>query len=57
MRILTVDNSNRIYDGVSTPIHRYTPVEMTINARKSGSEGLQYIHDLARDWRKPRRYL
>ena len=49
LRILTVDNFNRTYDGVSTPLHRYTPVEMTIDARKSGSEYLQYVHDLARD--------
>lgn len=49
LRILTRDNLGMIYDGLSTPLHRYTPVETTISARKSDSEYLQYVYELARD--------
>src|SRR5699024_5163002 len=33
LAILTRNNFNHVYDGASIPLHRYTPVENTVNAR------------------------
>jgi hypothetical protein len=49
LTILTKDTMGFTYDGVSTPLHRYTPVETTINAFESDSDFLQHVHDLAQD--------
>jgi hypothetical protein len=49
LTILTKDNMGFTYDGVSTPLHRYAPVETTINAMESGSDFLGHVHDLAQD--------
>jgi hypothetical protein len=49
LTILTKDNMGFTYDGVSTPLHRYTPVETTINAREPESDFLEHVHGLAED--------
>jgi hypothetical protein len=49
LTILTKDNSGYPYDGVSTPLHRYTPVETTVNATESPSDFHWKIYDLAKD--------
>lgn len=47
--ILTVDNSGRIYDGVSLPIHRFTPVELSVNAAGSDDDYAARVYELALD--------
>jgi hypothetical protein len=47
--ILTKDNMGSTYDGVSTPIHRYTPVETTVNADGPAIDFHWNVHDLAQD--------
>jgi hypothetical protein len=47
LMILTTDNQGFTYEGVSTPLHRYTPVEMTVNATGPGADFHQRVHDLA----------
>jgi hypothetical protein len=49
LRILTKDNVGFTYDGVSTPLHRYTAVETTVNAVESDSDFFWHVHDLAQD--------
>lgn len=49
LTILTTDNHGLIYDGVSTPLHRYTPVETTVNALEQNLDYYWHVHDLARD--------
>ena len=49
LTILTKDNYGFTYDGVSTPLHRYTPVETTVNAVEPASDFHQQVHDLAQD--------
>jgi hypothetical protein len=50
LKILTRDNvGGFVYDGVSTPLHRYTPVETTVNAGASDSDFHQHVYDLAQD--------
>lgn len=49
LRILTVDGSKFVYDGVSTPLHRFAPVETSVSARESDSEFYREVYDLARD--------
>lgn len=49
LTILTRDNMGSIYDGVSTPVHHYTPVETTVNAVGPESDFHWHIHDLAQD--------
>jgi hypothetical protein len=38
-----------MYDGVSTPLHRYTPIEMTVNAVEPALDYFWHVHDLAQD--------
>jgi hypothetical protein len=49
LAILTTDNSGYTYDGVSTPLHRYTPVEVTVNAGEPELDFFWHVHDLAQD--------
>lgn len=49
LAILTTDNSGFPYDGVSTPLHRYTPVEVTVNAVEPDLDFFWHVHDLAQD--------
>lgn len=49
LTILTKDNQGFTYDGVSTPLHHYTPVETTVNAVEPASDFHWHVHDLARD--------
>jgi hypothetical protein len=49
LTILTKDNSGFTYDGVSVPLHRYTPVQTTVDASESDLEFHWHVHDLAQD--------
>ena len=49
LTIITADKYGLPYDGVSIPLHRYTPVETTVNADTSDGEYHQQIYDLALD--------
>lgn len=49
LTILTTENFGAIYDGVSTPLHRYTPVETTVNATDPATDFFWHVHDLAQD--------
>ncbi|WP_433330165.1 AlbA family DNA-binding domain-containing protein [Spirillospora sp. CA-294931] len=49
LTILTKDNLGYAYDGVSVPVHRYTPVETTVNAVESALDYYWHVHDLAQD--------
>lgn len=49
LTILTTDNHGFTYDGVSTPLHRYTPVETTVNAAEPALDYYWLVHDLAED--------
>ena len=49
LAILTTDNSGFPYDGVSTPLYRYTPVEVTVNAGEPEGDFFWHVHDLAQD--------
>ncbi|MCX4965804.1 ATP-binding protein [Streptomyces sp. NBC_00654] len=49
LTILTTDNFGRTYDGASTPLHRYTPVETTVNAMEPPLDYHWHVHDLAQD--------
>ena len=49
LTILTRDNQGFIYDGVSVPLHRYTPVETTVNAVEPALDYYWHVHDLAQD--------
>jgi len=49
LTILTTDNYGFTYEGVSTPLHRYTPVDLTVNAAESDLDFYWHIHDLALD--------
>jgi hypothetical protein len=49
LTILTKDNMGFTYDGVSTPLRRYTPVETTINAVEGPSDFLEHVRELAQD--------
>lgn len=49
LRILTVDGSGYLYEGVSTPLHRFTPVETTVDARESDSDFHGHVYELAKD--------
>jgi hypothetical protein len=37
------------FDGVSTPLQRYTPVESTINAVEAAPDFLEHVRGLAQD--------
>lgn len=47
--ILTSDHLGFAFDGVSIPLHRYTPVETTVNAVGSSLDYHWHVHDLAQD--------
>jgi hypothetical protein len=49
LAILTTDNHGFTYDGVSTPLHRYTPIETTVNAVEPALDYYWHVHDLAQD--------
>lgn len=49
LMILTLNNSGQAFDGVSTPLHQFTPVETTVNAREPALDHFWHVHDLARD--------
>lgn len=49
LTILTTDTMGFNYDGVSIPLHRYTPVEMTVNAQESPEDFFWHVHNLAED--------
>lgn len=49
LAVLTKDTFGYTYDGVSTPLHRYAPVETTVNAAASALDFHWYVHDFARD--------
>ncbi|UBV20819.1 ATP-binding protein [Mycolicibacterium fortuitum] len=49
LTILTTDNHGYTYDGVSTPLHHYTPVEVTVDACESDLDYFWHVHDLAQD--------
>ncbi|WP_329305730.1 ATP-binding protein [Streptomyces anulatus] len=49
LTILTRDTMGFVYDEVSTPLHRYTPVETTVNAVASDPDFFWQVHDLAQD--------
>lgn len=47
--ILTVDAGGYTYDGGSIPLHRYTPVEATVNASEPDEDFHRHVHDFAQD--------
>lgn len=47
--ILTTDTFGHLYDGASTPLHHYTPVETSVNAAESDFDFYWHVHDLALD--------
>ncbi|WP_244897480.1 AlbA family DNA-binding domain-containing protein [Mycobacterium alsense] len=49
LMILTKDTQGYTYDGVSTPLHHYTPVETTVNAIEPALDYFWHVHDLAQD--------
>jgi hypothetical protein len=49
LQILTVDNTGRLFDGVSTPLHTFTSVETTVDASESDNDFEMRVRDLARD--------
>jgi hypothetical protein len=49
LTILTKDNRGFTYDGVSIPLHHYTPVETTMNAAEPPLDYYWHVHDLAQD--------
>lgn len=49
LMILTKDHHGFTYDGVSTPLHHYTPVETTVNANEPDLDYFWHVRDLAQD--------
>ncbi len=49
LTILTIDNLGDSYDGVSIPLHQYTPVKLTVNAAEPKLDFIWHVHDLAQD--------
>lgn len=49
LEILTRDGFGQTYDGVSTPVHRYVPVEVTIGAGADEDAFRSQMRDLALD--------
>ncbi|EHB57970.1 AAA-4 family protein [Mycolicibacterium rhodesiae JS60] len=49
LMILTKDTHGYTYDGVSTPLHHYTPVEVTVDASEPDLDYFWHVHDLAQD--------
>lgn len=49
LTILTQDNMGFTYDGASTPLRRFTPVETTINAAEPALDFYWHVHEFAQD--------
>ncbi|WP_087129500.1 AlbA family DNA-binding domain-containing protein [Microbacterium esteraromaticum] len=49
LTILTKDNMGFTYDGVSIPLHHFTPVETTVNVAEPALDYYWHVHDLAQD--------
>ncbi|WP_082072506.1 AlbA family DNA-binding domain-containing protein [Microbacterium azadirachtae] len=49
LQILTVDGTGHVYDGVSTPLRRFTPVRANINAAGSDEDFHLGVFQLAED--------
>jgi len=49
LMILGRESLGHAHDGASTPLHRYTPVETTVNAVQPDSDFHRHVHDLAQD--------
>ncbi|WP_434966265.1 AlbA family DNA-binding domain-containing protein [Janibacter indicus] len=49
LSILTSDNFGYSYDGTSTPLHRYTPVEATVDASEPDLDYERHVYELAED--------
>lgn len=49
LMILTKDNMGFTYEGVSIPLHHYTPVETTVNATEPAADFFWHVHDFAQD--------
>lgn len=49
LTILTVDTMGYTYEGVSIHLHRYTPVETTVNATEPEADFHFHVHDFAQD--------
>lgn len=49
LTILTKDNMGFTYDGVSVPLHRYTPVETTVNAVLPPLDFFWRVYEFAQD--------
>ncbi|MGX5186175.1 hypothetical protein ACWKT5_26150 [Streptomyces avermitilis] len=49
LTILTKDPMGFTFDGVSTPLHQFTPVESTVNAAEADLDYFGHVHDLAQD--------
>lgn len=49
MKIVQSDAWGDVFDGVSTPLHHYVPVEMTVDAGGPSVDYFWHVHDLAED--------
>lgn len=49
LTIIGTDQYGLSYDGSSTPLHRYTPVETTVNAVEPPLEFYWHVHNFAQD--------
>lgn len=49
LTILTKDNTGFTYNGASVPLHRYTPVEITVDATAPSADFYWNVHDFAQD--------
>lgn len=47
LRILTVDNSDQTYDGVSTPLGKFTRVQLTMDAAAADHDFHRQVYELA----------
>lgn len=49
LTVTTVDAGGYRFDGNSTPVHGFTPVEMSVDASGADAAFLDHVRDLARD--------
>lgn len=49
LKIITTDGFGRLYRDVSTPMHRFSPVELTFDARAEHRAFYQTVYELATD--------
>ncbi|MFE6920981.1 helix-turn-helix domain-containing protein [Nocardia sp. NPDC057663] len=49
LTLLTTERYGYTYDGQSTPLYGYTPVETSVNTTESLADLFWHVHDLARD--------